>query len=49
MSGVTLVLGTDGLQAQAAAASSGSASDSVSTRDHPGLPAKTYAQGACIN
>jgi hypothetical protein len=54
VSGVTLVLGTDGVQASSARASSGGASASPgSSAPSPAPtstgPAKTYAQGACIN
>lgn len=56
VSGVTLVLGTDGVQASSASASTGSASgssgssgSSSSSAPTPTAPAKTYAQGACIN
>jgi hypothetical protein len=55
ISGVTLVLGTDGVQASSASAGAGSASGSSGSGSSsapaptPSSPAKTYAQGACIN
>lgn len=52
VSGVTLVLGTDGVQASASSASSGGASASSSApapAPSSTAPTKTYAQGACIN
>ena len=56
VSGVTLVLGGDGVQATSASASTGgasgttgSSSSSGSSAPTPTTPAKTYAQGACIN
>ncbi|NEN04877.1 LCP family protein [Diaminobutyricibacter tongyongensis] len=58
VSGVTLVLGADGVQATSASASTGGASGTSGSSGSPGspapaptpsTPAKTYAQGACIN
>ena len=55
VSGVTLVLGGDGVQATSASASTGGASGTASSSGSPApaptptTPAKTYAQGACIN
>ena len=48
VNGVTLVLGTDGLQVTSTSASSSSASG-PSPAPTPSGPTKTYAQGACIN
>jgi LCP family protein required for cell wall assembly len=50
VSGVTLVLGTDGVQASAASASTGASSSSApGPTPTSSAPTKTYAQGACIN
>ncbi len=49
VNGVTLVLGTDGLQASSSSAPPSSSAGSPAPAPTPTGPAKTYAQGACIN